>query len=459
MQISSPRAPRSSHHRSSSTRTSPRTSPRHDRVRPFGGHRPNQPNYDNPPQPALVPENLNDNGDVFNVDPAAATLEAGGETYQEPVEPAGRRRFVGGFVGGLRKAMQRNRGPVDEGVAYPEPAVVHEEERQYESVPAGEPEIYAADAQYASSMSSPRYASPDVQYAPDPRYASPNVQYALATRYASSDAPAPDTRYATTSPDTQYRRSEERQPHHRQESSYSTSETAHVTYEGTTVVNHDMVIGSPELHEPEPGSDYAKMDSPPRSEASFGSYLTRVHRFFQTVNNLPWVAPDRVTVDYIPGRARQAHGLPTARPRPARRPVISWYNPNAPQNSIDLLSSVSSPLTEFPQTQPMPMPVPITAPTTRYPENGHANNVSAAEPPPMAAATRGLASVRPHRVPVPPLSPDLEPGYAEPRYPNGGYVPYDRLDPAHMPRMFTGSSMASALPPPGTHQPQASGPL
>ncbi|KAJ7110310.1 hypothetical protein C8R43DRAFT_1042181 [Mycena crocata] len=505
--ISSPRAPRSSHHRSSSTRTSPR---QQDRAHPYGGHRVDQPNYEGGPQPALVPENLEHSGegDVFNVDPAAGILEAPGETYHQPViQPAGRGgigRFVGGFV---RKALQRNRAPPSaeaEGlVALPQPAVIHEAEREYRAVPAGEPEVRYAisspaarvashepDARHTSPSPSGRHTarSPDVMFAspsssgrhaarpPEAVYAvpSPNPIYATpspAGRYATSTdghaAPGPSTQYAYAPASTDGEHAE-RTPHRRQESSASTAETAvHATqehYDGTTIANHDPAqFASPEAVELQPASDYAK-DSPPRSEASFGSYLTRVHHFFQMLNALPWIAAERVTVDYIPGRARRKEemGNSTLRPRTggARRPVISWYNSNVPQGSIDLLSSgTGSPLDEFAQrAQPYPDPDMV-----------YANNKSVpampAGPPPMVGVTPRSAHRVP-RVPVP-YSPELEVGASRhiptaaqytpgpmqytpsatyytptPRYP-GGYVPYEQQDPAHVTQMYTGSSTAS----------------
>ncbi|KAJ7492157.1 hypothetical protein FB451DRAFT_518878 [Mycena latifolia] len=490
-EISSPRAPRSSHHRSNSTtRTSPRQA-QQDRVRPYGGHRgPQQPNYEQSQgaQTPLVAENLYEARDVFNVDPAEGVLEAGGETYQSPVAPAGRRRFVGGFVGGLRRALGRGRGDADAdvavdrfreeeaeayreeagGIAMPEPAVVHTDEREYAAVPAGEP--VSPEKRYA--------ASPEGRYAASPsgRYASPTP----AGRYAASQdarnaAPSPEVRYATPTPqpqhatpgpDAQYRDSPERERHHRQESSSSMSETVHTTqeqYEGTTIVNHDMALAaqyaSPEFVEPQLGPDYAKI-SPPHSEASLGSYVSRIHRFFQTVNSLPWIAPDRVTVDYIPGKARRDQlgaGL-TARPHGGRRAIISWYNSNIPQGSIDLLSGSSSPLTEFAQARPIAMASPpppaalIAAPVARYPDVAFANNMpvpmAAAGPPPMARSA--ASGNRPRRVPVPAVDEEeLEPGqdggaYYAPRYPNGGYVPYDQ-QPAPMAQTYTGSSVGSSL--------------
>lgn len=438
--ISSPRAPRSSHHRSASTRSSPRQRER----RSFGGHRPNQPNFEGSPHAALVPENLEDDRDTFNVDPTSGTLEAGGETYQPPIGPAGRR----GLFGGLRKAWQRNRAPGPE-IAQPEPAVVHEEETLYAPVPRAEPEM-----QYSSPVPNTPYTAP---LSDGGRIATPEVHYAAFVPHTS------------VAGDAEYPESAEREPHHRQESSSSVSETVHATtqehYEGTTVVNHDMVlseqIGSPQFVEPKPASDYAKMDSPAPSEASFGFYVTRLQNFFQALNNLPWIASDRVTVDYIPGRARQGQGGPTLRSRPARKAVISWYNSNVPQGSIDLLSSgsPSSRLAEFPQAKGM------ATPSAQYADVVYANNLpapaSSAGPPPMSSTTQDMASQpapnRPRRVPAPQVTADLaaageaDPFYS-PRYPNGGYVPYDQLPPQQV-AAYTGSSVASSLPP---HQHQAS---
>ncbi|KAJ7782028.1 hypothetical protein DFH07DRAFT_949701 [Mycena maculata] len=279
--------------------------------------------------------------------------------------------------------------------------------------------------------------------------------------------------------------------HELRESSSSYSETVHATtqqhYEGTTIVNHNIVLaaqlGSPEFVEPRPASDYAKMDFPPRSEASFGSYLMRIHRFFQRVNDMPWIAPGRVTVDYIPGKARQqtqgrGEGGPTLRPRSARRPIISWYNSNVPQGSIDLLLSrtPTSHLARFPQAKVKA----LATPSARYTDGVYANNIPVptlpAGPPPMAHALTPRDTGTPtrlRRVPVPQLSPDLaaaaavadEDPFYSPRYPNG-YDPYDQLSgPGEMVQTYTGSSGAPSILPqpqpqhPARHQHHASGAL
>ncbi|KAJ7201294.1 hypothetical protein GGX14DRAFT_656234 [Mycena pura] len=466
--ISSPRARRSSQRRSSSMRsaTSPRTprTPRHrdERVSPRSS--PNGPNYAGPPQPHpnMVPENLYPVEESHDFDPTTGGHDAAGETYQEAIPPAGRRRLVGGFVGGLRKAW-KHRGvglgaPQEAGIAFPEPAVVPDGEAQYEPVPRGEPE-----GTYA-------YASPAVEA----QQAAPVFDDRYATASPVPDGQYRDAPYAYPETQAQYRDSVERAPHLRQESSGSTAETVHATqeqYEGTTIVNHGPFVpfvpsqqfGSPQLVEPQPGSDYAKMHSP-RSETSFGSHLSRIHRFLQGINQLPWVAPERVTVDYIPRGAREQMAMEeaalanaaTPRPRPrsgmSRRPAISWYNSNAPQGSVDLLSDGASPLTEFGQAKELPVASPTEAHRDLAGELGlkYANNIPtlmtpAPPPPPMVAK-------RPHRVPVPRYSPDVDgpPGsgtYRAPRYPMGGYVPYEQQQMGQT-YVHTGTfSSVSSVPP------------
>lgn len=140
----------------------------------------------------------------------------------------------------------------------------------------------------------------------------------------------------------------------------SSSHTAHESIETgthddeTTAVEHEVlpvaqVMGSPVYLEPQPGSDYAKMDSPRLSITSLASYVSRIHKFFRDLNELPWVA-ERVTVDYVPGESK---GRRQARERRAQRPT-SWYGniPNAlpGHHNVDLFSDTTSP-TSVPATR------------------------------------------------------------------------------------------------------------
>lgn len=118
------------------------------------------------------------------------------------------------------------------------------------------------------------------------------------------------------------------------------------------------ITASPVLVEPRRASDYAKMDSPapgPPSEPSLGTQINRVQKFMHDLNSLPWVAGDRLTVDYHPGLTRG--GKPRSHvverppdPQPAHRPPDSWYR--SPHHySVDLLSGASSPISPRAQTE------------------------------------------------------------------------------------------------------------
>lgn len=71
---------------------------------------------------------------------------------------------------------------------------------------------------------------------------------------------------------------------------------------------------SPILVSPERASDYAKMSmssaTPPPSNASVKTYLHRFTTLVKKIHRLPWVAPDRLTVDFYPekGKARRRRG-------------------------------------------------------------------------------------------------------------------------------------------------------
>ena len=169
----------------------------------------------------------------------------------------------------------------------------------------------------------------------------------------------------------------------RHASTPTSSDTAYSPqdYDGTTAADHQMlpfgsVHGSPVSVEPQPGSDYAKMDSPPSSTGSINnlaSYMTRVQKFFRDINELPWVA-ERVTVDYIPGQSSR-HRTPLP-PRTLHRPN-SWYGNrpglgNQSTFSIDPSSDSSSkqspapPALALTAAPPQTVPFAATAPPTKH---------------------------------------------------------------------------------------------
>lgn len=82
-----------------------------------------------------------------------------------------------------------------------------------------------------------------------------------------------------------------------------------------------------------PAPDYAKMGDvgSTGTEEPFTGRLAKVKEFVHQVHELPWVATERVTVDYYPGKSkRQPQVQPTPhQPRPLHHPprhVRSWYS-------------------------------------------------------------------------------------------------------------------------------------
>ncbi|TFK39274.1 hypothetical protein BDQ12DRAFT_682499 [Crucibulum laeve] len=238
-----------------------------------------------------IPENLESvDRDTFNMDPDANVLSAAGaESAAQSPPPNMRegRTFFRGFMGGMRRAMtrpnrrDRERGDTERGTLF--------------GVPPSD-----SDSGYATS---PPTAGPSTL--PPQQYAyssSPRQQQQQQTAYGYSASPS------------------------------TPSETLHGTVEAhtfpeaePTAVGHELpspdsvVLASPESVEPQYGPDYVKMEPPPPSDISLNTYIARIKQFFKDINELPWVAHERVTADYYPGRSNSHSG-----PRASHHPAISW---------------------------------------------------------------------------------------------------------------------------------------
>ncbi|KAI0287294.1 hypothetical protein BC826DRAFT_56618 [Russula brevipes] len=95
--------------------------------------------------------------------------------------------------------------------------------------------------------------------------------------------------------------------------------------------------GSPVYIEPQRADDYAGMDMDSSvestSEPPASSQLSRIGRFFRDLNNLPWVSPN-VTVDFDPTEAERS------RHTHVRGPDRSWYTGHL--DDLDILGGGSS---------------------------------------------------------------------------------------------------------------------
>lgn len=164
-------------------------------------------------------------------------------------------------------------------------------------------------------------------------------------------------------------------PYHRQDPPLhfappaQSNQTHGETWEGTTMINHDPPT---HVHQSRPAiidmdnttsfqkpltEDYKRMPVEYYEPALFS--FARLKDFIMTIHKLPWVASDRITVDYYPGRGtRISSGLtdmtsqsdvlssPSFSLRPRRRPVSSWFmggSSKAKKGGMESLDLAASP--------------------------------------------------------------------------------------------------------------------
>ncbi|KAF9559116.1 hypothetical protein CPC08DRAFT_724122 [Agrocybe pediades] len=266
-----------------------------------------------PPPPSNL---FQGNATAFNVDPgvpflatAGGSSDGGGGRSQagspdkEKATPTSDRRFVGGIVTGLKKVVRRSlrERPPRPKAGQSEPPL---RDSGYEPEYGNDNQSYTS---HASSRKSSRSASiPSVTlvghmqegYDTEEDYKKAQMQYIPEDyeRYGYGEFPVPEAamHYA------QQQVPVEQQQQHQQ------------------LVSPE-ILRSPISADVAYGPDYARMDppTPPPSNASIGTYLKRVQHFVETVNNLPWVGKERVTVDYFPEKKQR-------KLEPKRHPAIVW---------------------------------------------------------------------------------------------------------------------------------------
>ncbi|KAL0946331.1 hypothetical protein HGRIS_012569 [Hohenbuehelia grisea] len=340
-------------------------------------HFPTQPAGSGLGPPSPPADNLGDPGrDTFNVDPASTYMgtaddEAIAQQLQaEEMEESQRlngpglpssKRFVGGFLVEKVKNAMRTRGPT--------PDTQRAADAEVQRAWGGVPPIAGPSRRrrptyphgYVPYDEAQQIQAGQQQQQDPPLVASPSVQFVTSNGLPIS-APLPLRRGSTN------RRPHRPAPPDGPPTPLSSSEESQ-THGGTTAVSHSDhthvqvfppldvgVLGSPILAEPRPASDYAKMSSLGSASAagiSFHTHMRRLRRWVASVNALPWIATERVTIDYIPkaARARLAHHPTQQHTFGLQRPLSSWYGTHADRMSIDLLSGESmspSPPTAYP---------------------------------------------------------------------------------------------------------------
>lgn len=289
-----------------------------------------------------VPENLHQDYASFNLDPAGPILGGvGEESIRQAMEDEQHRggvtssNFVGGFVGTLKHALShgRSRG-----------------RRRGEDV----------EAAYADGYG----------------YRDGGDNYDIGNGHDTS------------------------RDHNSDPEPSPSSETMHggtVEYadDGTTAVDHQIPIlnpghyVTPVIAVPQLAPDYAKMGSGSPSDSDAytdayadayanghtssnqypNTYMSRFARFLRHLNDLPWVAESRVTVDYYPGQQSKRRGARSRSRTAGGRPILSWYNRHTflGKRNTTIGSLVDLDLNASPVPTQKPEPTPLMVQMNHYP--------------------------------------------------------------------------------------------
>jgi hypothetical protein len=349
------------------------------------GPRPQPPSNPEPiqglPTPTMVPPAMSDleeaDDEYMEVEPMAVT---GGPLYSsefddEPRE--GRRRFVGGFIRGLKKipkamrrgfSPQKRELPTPPGLAYYEPPYRSpyideiEPEESEAAPPYDAPSDHVeGDLGYTDGVDMPTEfrETPSPSLTPSHTVHAPRSESQLTyqsrtdplSRHVSHhgslhhvqrpspprtvrnpDPSSPTDDSGTVNPNSP--RYEQPPLESEQDSMYR---TPHLSPARRPMVTVQSPTDSPVYFEPPPADDYAGMDvgslTDHSPEPSVPTQLSRIGRFFRDLKNLPWISPN-VTVDFDPTdaeRARYGHG---------QGPGKSWYTGHL--QDLDLLAGDSN---------------------------------------------------------------------------------------------------------------------
>ncbi|PPQ76933.1 hypothetical protein CVT26_007988 [Gymnopilus dilepis] len=111
-------------------------------------------------------------------------------------------------------------------------------------------------------------------------------------------------------------------------------------------------------------SSYTISAAPSFYDPSYSSSLTPIEKFFKGLYNLPWVAHERITVDYRPADSKRAQD----KIRGLKKPMASWYRSLIPRSrrttrSLDLLSGESETVSSQVTSLGHPL-TPLASPTS-----------------------------------------------------------------------------------------------
>jgi hypothetical protein len=352
------------------------------------GPRP-QPSHPEPiqglPTPAMVPRAMSDleeeaDDEYMEVEPMADSgVPIYSSEFDDEPRSQGRRRFVGGFMRGLKKipkAVKRGFSPhkrelpTPPGLAYYEspyrsPYIDDIEPQESEAAPPYDApsDHVEGDLRYTDGVNMPaEFTSPSPSLTPSQTIHAPRSESQLtyqsvtnpparhvsqhgSLHHAQRSSPPRMVRNPDpTSPTDDSGTANAHSPRYEQpplesepDSAYRTPHRSPLAPARRPTVMVQSPTGSPVYFEPPPSDDYAGMDMDALTdhspEPSVPTQLSRVARFMRDLKNLPWVSPN-VTVDFDPAdaeRARYAHTQGAGK---------SWYTGHL--QDLDLLAGGSN---------------------------------------------------------------------------------------------------------------------
>ena len=330
--------------------------------------------------PAMVHQAMTEQDDAdaetMELDPGIDQEPIYDSEYDDGPQPHSTRRFVGGFIKGLRKIPKAmKRGFLPRGAQTP-PSFLYQYQPPYHAPyatnhlnvgireqPVNPPydaaeEFTEGDLHYSEDTNVPPVHTPPVgpsrsvshirapRTESQPTYQSltnpsarhhshhgslHNAQRTSPPRTVRNPDPATSTEEGS---DIRTNANSPRPSHHPAEPEPSPSRTSRISPPLDTTRRPTVTVqsptGSPVYVEPQLADDYVGMDPTvePPPELSVPSQFARVGKFFRDLNNLPWVSSN-VTVDFNPEdsrHGRQAHTRGTGR---------SWYT--AHLHDLDIL--------------------------------------------------------------------------------------------------------------------------
>ena len=343
------------------------------------------------PTPAMVPPAMSDleedDDEYMEVEPMADSgMPLYSSNFDDEPRLDGKRRFVGGFIRGLKKipnamrrgfSQQKRELPTPPGLSYYDAPYRSQyiddiEPQESEAAPPYDaPSLtdhVEGDMRYADGVNMPAEFEPSPSPSltpshtihgprsesqltyqsltnPPARHVSQHGSLHHTQSHAQRSSPPrtirnPDPSSPTDDSGTANANSPRYEPpplESEPDSSYRTPHLSPLAPARRPTVTVQSPTGSPVYFEPPPAEDYAGMDmgslTDHSPEPSVPAQVSRIARFIRDLKNLPWISPN-ITVDFDPTEAERARYAHT------QGPGKSWYTGHL--EDLDLLAGDSN---------------------------------------------------------------------------------------------------------------------